>query len=188
MQILHFKKGETTIKPIPQVNEKEFNQLFRKYYSPLVYFANGIVSDRETAADIVEDSFVKLWERSGILSKPGSIQSYLYTTVRNAAIDHLRKQKRINAYHAEMAITSEIEEKPIIHRIIEAETWHQICLVLGGLPPKCSQIFRMFYFDGRKLQEIAFELGLSLSTVKSQKVRALKLIKKRVPHWDSCFL
>ena len=186
MRIVDLNSEEENLRAIQNGDEQGFNHLFRQYYAPLTYFAQSIINERELAEDIVEDTFVKLWERPEILSRPGSIKSYFYTTVRNACIDHVRKVKRMNAYSAEIKNTETIEEKPIIHRIIEAETMHMIYQALETLPPKCGQIFKMFYLQGKQLNEIASELGLSLSTVKSQKGRALELLRKRLP--ELCLL
>lgn len=64
---------------------------------------------------------------------------------------------------------------------------HQVYTALQTLPPKCGQVFRMYYLEEKSLQEIADELDLSLSTVKSQKGRAIELLRKKLPHL-SCLL
>ena len=168
---------------IPSGKQETFEQLFRQYHAPLTYFAQSLVNDWPTAEDLVEETFLKLWERLEILCNPGSIKAWLYTTVRNTAIDHIRKVKRMDAYATEVRNKTVGEEKPIIHRIIEAETMHTIFATVQSLPPKCGQIFKMFYLEGKKLQEIAHELNLSISTVKSQKGRALEIIKRRLPEF-----
>lgn len=181
MRIAHLHSEKEASKCIRNGDEQGFNRVFHQYYGPLTYFAQSILNDQETAEDIVEDTFVKLWERPEILFKPGSLKSYLYTTVRNASIDYLRKVKRLKAYSSEVKTIKDVEEKPVLHSIIEAETMHMIYQALETLPPKCGQIFKMFYLEGKKLEEIATELNIALSTVKSQKGRAIQLLQKRLP-------
>jgi len=159
-----------------------FNQLFLDHYAPLTYFANGIVRDKAVAEDIVEESFAKLWEKKEIFSRPGSIRSYLYTIVHHACMDQVRKVKRAMSYVAEKNAMGESHELPVIHRMMEAEMMHAIFEAMESLPPKCGQVFKMFYLEEKQLNEIAEELQLSLSTVKSQKGRALDLLRKKLPH------
>ena len=182
MRIVKLQGQEADLSVKQSGDESAFDQLFRKYYTPLTFFAQNIVNNKEVAEDLVEDAFVKLWERTEILARSGSIKSYLYTTVQNASIDHLRKVKQMEFYFRETKANGNCWEKPIIHRIIEAETIYHIYQMLETLPPKCGQVFKMFYLEDKKLQEIAFELSLSLSTVKSQKSRALKLLKRKLPN------
>lgn len=82
----------------------------------------------------------------------------------------------------ERRATGERWDRPMLHRTIEAETLNRVYLALNTLPPKCGQVFRLYYLQEKPLAEIAGELNLSLSTVKSQKRRALLLLKQRLGH------
>ncbi|MGZ3837487.1 MAG: RNA polymerase sigma-70 factor [Flavisolibacter sp.] len=162
--------------------EEGFEHYFRAHYGPLTYFAYRHLQDRENAEDVVEDSFVKLWDRRELMKSGLTIKAYLYSTVRNACIDILRREKRKVIYLEESARASEKEDLPVLHRIIEAETMHQIHLAIEALPAKCGRVFRMFYLEGKSLQEIADELQVSFNTVKSQKQRALEIIRIKLPN------
>ena len=136
---------------------------------------------------ITDDAFLKLWERREMLGQAGSIRAWLYTTVRNGCIDHLRREKRKRAYISEAKSTNDTEDQPTEHRIIEAETLYQVYKALETLPRKCGQVFKMYYLEEKSLQEIADEMKISLSTVKSQKGRALELLRKKLPHLGRLF-
>jgi RNA polymerase sigma-70 factor (ECF subfamily) len=168
--------------------EEGLDYFFRRYYAPLTFFAQGLVGNQETAEDLVEDAFLKLWERREELGSQGSLRSWLYTTVKNACIDLIRREKRKLNYIKVAQATSDKEDKPVLHHIIQAETMHQVYNALQSLPPKCGQVFRMYYLEEKSLQEIAVELNLSLSTVKSQKGRAIELLRKKLPHLNSFFV
>jgi RNA polymerase sigma-70 factor (family 1) len=170
-----------------QGKEGGLNYLYRAYHRALTHFATQILTDTDTAEDLVEDAFIKLWERRAVLTITGSIRAYLYTTVRNASIDHLRREKLKVGYVKEIQATVEKEEPPVVHRIIEAETLRQVYASMQTLPPKCGQVFRMFYLEEKSLNEIASELNLSLSTVKSQKGRAVRLLRQKLSHLSSVF-
>jgi RNA polymerase sigma-70 factor (ECF subfamily) len=63
--------------------------------------------------------------------------------------------------------------------MIQTETIQQVIRTLGVLPPKCRQVFKMFYFQGKTHEEIAHELNLSPHTVRNQRIRAVRLLKKK---------
>jgi RNA polymerase sigma-70 factor (family 1) len=164
-----------------QGREEGFEHFFTTHYLPLTYFAQRLLKSREAAEDVVEDSFIKLWERRQLLESTAAIRGYLYATVRNACIDLLRREKRKVVYLHEAALTAEKEEPPLINRVIAAETMHLVYVAVEALPPKCGQVFKLFYLEGKSLNEIAEQLGIATTTVISQKKRALELLRKKLP-------
>ena len=171
-----FQKGE----------EQGFNYFFGQLYEPLVHFAFTIVNDKSEAEDIVEDSFVKFWQSRKEIEKARAVKSYLYTIVRNACLDAINRKKYARSYalHIERSpgrFTPDVQQKIII-----SESMHQVYLALKTLPPKCRQVFRMIYVQGKPVKEIAEELELSICTVKAHKAKALKLLRKQLPHLG-CF-
>jgi RNA polymerase sigma-70 factor (ECF subfamily) len=72
------------------------------------------------------------------------------------------------------------EEKNILHQITEAETIQQIVKTLEQLPPGCQEVFKLAYLLQKTDKEIAKELGLSHHTVRNQKLRAIRLLQKKV--------
>ena len=161
--------------------QEGLDYFFTRYYPSLIHFARRLVNDYETARDIAEDAFVRLWQRRNEIDHTGSIKAYLYTAVRNGCIDLLRREKYWNEYLNDQAIHGELFETTVLHHIIEAETYQQILQVIHDLPRQCGRVFRLFYIEGLALSEIAEEMDLSLSTIKSQKARAIKLLRQRLP-------
>ena len=149
---------------------------FNEHYTGLCFFANSLLHDASLAEEISSEAFIKLWERRAILSAEGSIKSLLYTTVKNACIDHLRKVKRMRVNEKGLQCINTIEPC-ILQRIVETETVKQIIDAMLKLPPKCRQVFQLFYLQGKNYDEIARELHLSPHTVRSQKQRATRLLK-----------
>lgn len=164
-----------------QGKEEGFNHFFNSHYLALTYFAQGFLKNREAAEDVAEDSFIKLWERKEVMESASAIRAYLYTTVRNACIDQLRREKRKLVYLSEASHTEEREDPPVMNRIIEAETMNMIYTAMEALPAKCGEVFRLFYLEGKSLNEIAEELGIATTTVISQKKRALQLLRQSLP-------
>jgi RNA polymerase sigma-70 factor (ECF subfamily) len=73
---------------------------------------------------------------------------------------------------------TETTEQSVLHTIVETETVKEIIHTLDRLPPKCRQVFTLFFLHGKSYKEIADELHLSPHTVRNQKQRAIRLIKK----------
>lgn len=167
-----FKEGE----------EQGFNYFFHLYYKPLVHFAHSFLKDADSAEDMAGDSFLKLWEKRETIASASAVKPYLYAIVRNRCLDVLRKQKHQTAYITHLNKSPQEFAPDITHNIIISESMHQVYHALQSLPSKYQKIFNMLYVEGKEIKEIALELNLPLSTVKSQKARVLELLKKQLPH------
>ena len=143
--------------------------IFKKLYKPLFLYAlHYLGGDLNSAEDVVEDCFVKLWEH-----EPKNQEAYLYTSVRNACIDILRKSRLVEDIEPsdlENIITDD-EAKSRSEK--EARLWTAI----DNLPEKCRKIFLMSKRDGMKYREIAEELCISEKTVEHQISKALKRLQ-----------
>jgi RNA polymerase sigma-70 factor (family 1) len=165
-----------------QGEEQGFNYFFHLHYKHLVHFACAIIKDKEVAEDVVEDSFVKLWEKRETLSSASSIKPYLFTCVRNGCINLLRHQKHQEAFKVYVQKSPVEVSADVTQKIIASESMHQVYLAVQNLPSKYRKIFNMLWVQGKEVKDIALELNLPLSTVKSQKARTLELIRKQLPH------
>jgi RNA polymerase sigma-70 factor (ECF subfamily) len=150
---------------------------FNQHYAALCFFSNSLLNDQCLAEEITSEAFIKLWEHRRQFSIHGNVKAWLYSTVRNACIDHLRKAKRIRINIRGLQTAHTIEQS-VLHTIIEAETIKHIIHTLHLLPPKCRQIFKLFYLHGMSYDEIAKQLNLSRLTVRNQKLKAQRLLKK----------
>jgi RNA polymerase sigma-70 factor (ECF subfamily) len=173
-----------------------FDVLFRSYYSTLVRIASDILHDRQAAEDVVQDTFVKLWETGSGLTINSSLSAYLVKMVRNRCIDSLRAAARepgtvsidlpeVQAQLHEMGMEADFEDELFATPLEIALT-----RAIEQLPPQCKRIFTLNRFDGYSHKEIADELHISASTVKTQITRALQKLtaiyqtfqKKRIDH------
>lgn len=140
--------------------------IFKKSYKPLCLYAlHYLGGDLNSAEDVVQDCFVKLWEH-----EPKNQEAYLYTAVRNACIDILRKSTLntdIEPSDLESIIT---DDEAKLRSQKEARLWTAI----DNLPEKCRRIFLMSKRDGMKYREIAEELCISEKTVEHQISKAMK--------------
>ncbi|MEQ6122221.1 RNA polymerase sigma-70 factor [Reichenbachiella sp. MALMAid0571] len=151
-----------------------FESVFRAYYSQLAAFAYQYVSNSDLAEEIVQEMFGNLWEKADNITIKTSLKSYLYGSVRNACLNHLKHQK-VKKQHEEYE-----KGKSDYHEIdyLELdELQDKIDEALNKLPAKCREIFELSRFEEMKYKEIAQELNISIKTVESQMGRALKVMR-----------
>jgi RNA polymerase sigma-70 factor (ECF subfamily) len=178
---------EEALQALIQGREEGLHFFFENYYSYLNFFAQKLLHDPLLAEEIVSDAFIKLWEKREELSMEGSIKSLLSTIVRNNCINQLQKAKRMRISERGLENPNTTEQS-VLHTIVETETVKEILTTLDALPPKCRQIFTLFFLHGKSYKEIAEQLNLSPHTVRNQKIRAVRLIKKMITPALLCWL
>jgi len=156
---------------------EEFSHVFKKYYPRLCHFAFRITGCRALSEDICQEAFIRYWHyRHNIADAEDAIRSYLYTMVRNACISKLRHDKVVKRY-LNSQDTAGSDEIGIDHAMIRSEVAAEIYGALEKLPQGCRQVVQMAYLEGMKNKEIASKLGVSVNTVKTQRQRAIHLLR-----------
>jgi RNA polymerase sigma-70 factor (family 1) len=166
--------------PVAASESLELEPLFKEFYDRLVYFSVQIIRDQVQAQDITQDAFINYWqEREAIFPNKVAIKNYLYSTVRNASLNVIRHNKVVDDYREQHGF-SEAEELTIMDAIISSEVMAELYSAIEALPANYRTISEMSYLEGKKNQEIADELNMSINTVKKQKQRALELLRLRL--------
>lgn len=164
----------------------EYEIVFRQYYESLCHYANMWMKDMDAAEEIVQNTFVRLWEKKASLKIESSLKSYLYKSVYHAALNEIKhqnvKNKYINMQHSEEPIhemRSDAQVKDLEQRIDAA---------LQKLPEQCRLIFQMSRFRELKYREIAEVLNISVKTVENQMGKALKIMRTNLSDYLSILL
>lgn len=154
-----------------------YHQLYDEYYKVLVLYAINFLSPQQAAEDIVQELFATMWEKKmKFLSLP-SFRTYLYNSVRNASLNYLKHQNVESLYLEHLANTyREIIEEEDTN---EEEVYRLLFRAIDKLPTRCREVF-LLHMDGKKNEEIATLLGISIETVKTQKKRAIQFIKEQM--------
>lgn len=169
--------------------ETTFKNLFRKYYSGLLFYAERIVGEEE-AEDIVQDVFAELWRRRNDIQIGDQIQSFLYRSVYTKALNCLKHRAIVenhNAEEEEAFYQKRLEfyqpdHSDIIRRIEDRELHHAIHNAINELPDKCKEVFKLSYLHNMKNKEIAEIMNISLRTVEAHMYKALKFLRSRLGH------
>lgn len=161
-----------------------FHRIFSIYYPRLHNFAMRFMPDPADAEDIVQDVFGKLWKRRASLSYI-SLSSLLMTMTRNGCLNFLRHRVFIDEYSSRMkSLYAEGERLYYADMLGRAdgpllldELRERINKVIGDLPPRTQEVFRMSRDEGLKNREIAEKLGISVKVVEKHISRALAALR-----------
>ena len=123
-------------------NIQKFNLLFDDYYAPLCVFANSYIKDEDLANDIVQDIFIALWNKNEELDQIQSVKSYLYVSVRNACLNHLKHQAVASKF-TQAELSEKESDEFFYDHIIEEETHRLFYQAIQKLPEKCRKIILM---------------------------------------------
>jgi RNA polymerase sigma-70 factor (family 1) len=160
--------------------ESAFQHLFRQFYDPLCFFARGITETRQEAEDIVQEAFVQLWSRRQGFNSFRAIKAFLYLAVKNSS-RNLYKHKKVEQKY-QLGQKEAPQDNALMERIIEAEVLGEVYKALQKLPEGCRKVINLSYFKGLSNQEVAAHLNVSINTVKTQKLRALKMLRLSFRH------
>lgn len=172
-----------TLLDIGAFNNKEssaYNYAFKSYYPALCDFAGRLVGI-DHAEDIVGDLFLKIWTGNKLFNDPEHLKAFLFHSIKNAALDLMKKSKRASERHLLFTEWQENDQANYLANIIRAEVIMSLHEAIAALPSEKGRIIKMTYLDGKTNQETADELGLSIQTVKNQKLRGLALLKGKLP-------
>ena len=157
-----------------------FEMLFRTYYQPLCNYAYTFVQDRDEAEEIVQSTFLNVWEKRDSLSIHTAVKPYLYAMVRNACLNVLKHEKVKQQHVAlEMAVAERSVES-VARTVMATELETKIYQAMDKLPEQCRLVFKLSRFEELKYAEIAEQLNISIKTVENQMGKALRIMREQL--------
>ena len=159
-------------------DQAAFRQLYIHFYKRLYHFALSLVKTRESAEEIVEDVFVRIWQQKENLHTIRNLRVYLYTAVKNSSLNYLSQKARQSITEPFDHIHIGMNDSAITPEqiLITAEIHQKIQQAVEALPPRCKMIFKLVREDGLKYKEIAEVLNISVNTIDAQMAIAVKRI------------
>jgi RNA polymerase sigma-70 factor (ECF subfamily) len=159
------------------MNDIEFEKLFREQFSTLCNLAASIVKDSDEAKDIVQQVFIKLWQKRGELNIRGPLAPYLCRAVINTAYNSSNKSNK-TVYldnHPELSNVPEAD-LDLAQRKENIET--EVKKAIEALPPVCRNVFSMSRYTTLTNKEIASELNISVKAVEKHISKAYKTLRE----------
>ena len=166
--ILRLKKGDA----------KAYSFLVNCYNHQLCVYANSLVNEKALAEDIVQNVFIKTWEKRKFLNQNFSIKGFLFKSVYNEYIDQYRKNKSVTILEKKYieALDAIVEED---YNVLE-KLYLLVQKEVQNLPPKCKNIFLLSKQEGLSNIEISEHLNISIKTVEAHITKAFSLIREKV--------
>lgn len=178
------RKADELFDQVKTGDTKAFEQIFAIYFARLNNFAGKVVSDNFISQDIVQEVFVKVWEKRADIESM-NLEAFLFRLVRNRCIDYIKHLRVVNNRMEKIQISSKYEELYHIdfignepYLLIEDELRTKIEITIQGLPGRCREIFILSRIEGLKNKEIAEKLDISIKNVERHLSRALQAFRK----------
>lgn len=162
--------------------------LFRSHFSGLCFFAQKYVKDFEAAKEIVQDSFLSLWEKRETIDMDRPVKSYLTMVIHNKCTNYLRDNRKFDPYILNIENLLDVPEYEGSDSLVENELKAKIDSAILELPDKCREVFTMNRYENLKYQEIADKLQISVKTVETQMSKALQHMRIRLAEYITIFL
>jgi RNA polymerase sigma-70 factor, ECF subfamily len=159
-------------------DEQAFELLFRKYYIRLCSFTNKFIHDPEEAKDIVEEVFMKIWEKRTEINPEDSLISYMFKIAQNKSLNTLRKKKaESKCVEIFKLIYIDNNDYSGFETFLSKELEKNIQIAINKIPPKCKRVFELSRSEGLKYSQIAEELNISIKTVEVHMSKALNILR-----------
>jgi RNA polymerase sigma-70 factor (family 1) len=182
MQIhLMHERDEQLIERVRSSDREAFRSLFEKYQPILFRSVLHSLQDADTAHDIVQETFVRVWNHRASLQPNRPLLAYLFRISRNLVRDHVKHNAVRKKLETEIPPTSpsagddpeeSLQLNILGEKVLEA--------MRTKLPTKCREIFLLSRVEGMSNAEISTHLGISVKTVENQITRALKLLRRHL--------
>ncbi|MEI6141009.1 MAG: RNA polymerase sigma-70 factor [Mariniphaga sp.] len=188
MQSIHGITEKELINRLINGDQTAFELLFHAYYSGLVVYASQFTFDKDEAEEIVQDFFVRCWQKHHSIQPHESLRNYFFSSIKNRSLNYL-KHKKIQEYYIQQL--SVISESHLVYNqdlYSATELQEKIKNSISLLPERCREIFTMSRIQGLKNEEIALELNLSKRTVETQISHALKVLRVELKEYSGLLI
>ncbi|WP_164879119.1 RNA polymerase sigma-70 factor [Flavobacterium cerinum] len=164
---------------IRQGNEAAFERVFKLYFKNLHAYAYTFIKEDIIAEEIVQNVFFRIWEKRDQLQIDDSLKAYLYRSVHNESLNHIKHQKVKSSFQEHYSNHAEASNDASA-TMIASELEIQIQKAINELPQQCRIIFQLSRFEQLKYQQIADQLNISVKTVENQMGKALKVMRLKL--------
>lgn len=155
-----------------------FDILYERFFPLLYVHALGKLQDQQEAKDLVQDTFIVLYQKKEALGEIANFSGYLYVLLKNKILNFLEKKKVRSNYLENLGAQQSYSS--VENYVFEKELKEQIEQGLDLLPEKMRLVFEMSRFEHLSHKEIGEQLNISDKTVKRQIVNALKIIRSKI--------
>ncbi len=179
---------ERLTKKIQKGDRGAYRELFLLLYAPLSKFAWRYVRSNHIAEELVQDVFLEIWEGRERLDPQQNVKSYLYQSVKNKALNHIKHQETAEEHNNTIQWLNERIATQNHHLDEESRFVQAAKKAIEDLPEGARNIYKLSRKDGLTYKEIADVLEISPKTVESQMSRALKILRRELAKFLPAFV
>ncbi len=154
-------------------------RLYERYSRAMYNVCLRMLNDRQEAEDVLQDSFYQVFKNINSFRGEATIGAWIRRIVVNSCLNHLKKMKKLRPRLAEVPHLEYEEEEPVDEKKY-SYTVKKVKEAIRDLPDGYRVVLTLYLFEGYSHKEIAKRLDISLSTVKTQYMRAKKRVRDRV--------
>lgn len=162
-------------------NEKSLKLLYDRFFHSLCSYAYKFVKDEMSAGDIVQEIYIKVWDKRKDFDSIYSVRSFFYLSVRNSCLNHIRDNKK----HLSVELSDDLSVQEE-YFVIEEEVHRMIKEEVDKLPEAMRKVFNLTLMD-MSIPDIASALNVSENTVRNQRARAREILRERLKDWVFLF-
>jgi RNA polymerase sigma-70 factor (ECF subfamily) len=170
-----------TITLLLQGDEATYERVYKQYFQLLYAYAYSVIEDDMQAEEIVQQLFLKIWEKKDQLHIETSLQAYLYKSVYFQSLNYIKHLKVRNEHQKHTVFQmkqSQAEQagQQLDLKLLES----RFRKALSDLPEQCRTVFQLSRFEELKYREIAGRLGISEKTVEHHMGKALRVLRTKL--------
>lgn len=166
------------IRLIKQGNKEVFERIFEEYAPKIYHFSLSYLNNVVEAEELVQDVFLKLWDKRETLDHTKNLKAYIYKVAINTIYDVLRRRNVENAFKDFANSSYETSSDNTWHTIIYEEMQAKLDLLVNQFPEQRKKIYKLSKEKGLSNDEIALKLKISKRTVENQLYRAISFLKQ----------
>jgi len=151
-----------------------FDQIVELFREKVFHLALAITRNHATAADLAQESLLRVWKALNTYNGTASLSTWIYTITRNACYSEIERQKRRAAISLDAPETAPIVERLAATESVSTGAGMDVEQLVGQLPEKLERVVRLFYLEQKSVEETATLLGIPMNSVKVFLFRARK--------------
>lgn len=171
------------IEAFQQGDEFAFVALYNRYKGPIYAFCAKMLLDRAVAQDVMQETFVRVYENRQRLINTGSFKSWLFTIARNQCLNALRRSKRYTEFDEMAADVHAFDGETSFERLMKAEQMELVNRFLNELSPEYREVLVLREYQNLTYEEIAAVTRNTVSSVKSRLFKARRKLGRFLQPW-----
>ncbi|SHM76154.1 RNA polymerase sigma-70 factor, ECF subfamily [Cyclobacterium lianum] len=173
----HSKRKESEIVLLLRQGDKSaFDELYQRYVDKMLGFADTFLGDPDESEEVVQVIFVNIWEKRKQLDPGKNIGAYLFRSLKNQILNHLRNISR-HCQLTAIPVESQMDGADILRQICVQESKLQVMSSIGEMPEVQQRVFLLSRVEGMSNREIAKKLKLSVRTIEHHLYLGKKFFK-----------